>query len=179
VVADALTLLRLVLAPVLAVAIAHEAPVAASAVFFAAVATDMADGRLARRAGRVSPWGGLFDHAVDAIFCTVGTAALARAGALPAALPPLIAVAFLQYALDSRLLAARGLRPSALGRANGIAYYAIVAVPVVRDALGLAGPGATAVQALGWGLVATTVASILDRGRRLLRRPSAPAVLPE
>ena len=101
-VATALTLLRLALAPVLVFAITRESPLAASAVFFAAVATDFADGHAARRSGFVSPWGGLFDHGVDAVFCTAGTAALACAGVLPVLLPPLIAIAFIQYALDSR-----------------------------------------------------------------------------
>ena len=187
-VATALTLLRLALAPVLVFAITRESPLAASAVFFVAVATDAADGHAARRAGSVSPWGGLLDHGVDAVFCTAGTAALASAGVLPVLLPPLIAVAFVQYAVDSRWrapawqggaaaaqraegerrqapaeLAAGGLRPSALGRWNGIAYYVIVAVPIVRDALALGWPGPATVRALAWGLVATTVVSIVSR----------------
>ena len=201
-VANALTLLRLALAPVLVLAIARDEPLAASAIFFVAVATDFADGRAARRSGVVSPWGGLFDHGVDAVFCTAGTAALACAGALPALLPPLIAVAYVQYALDSRWqggaaaaqrarkaegrasradvrrapawLAARGLRPSALGRWNGIAYYVIVAVPIVRDALGLAWPGSATVQVLAWGLVATTVVSIVSRVVSLRTAPGSP-----
>ena len=47
----------------------------------------------------------------------------------------------------------------------GIAYYVIVAVPVMRDALGLSWPGAALVRAIGWLLVATTVASVIDRLR--------------
>jgi hypothetical protein len=86
---------------------------------------------------------------------------------LPAALPVLIACAFLQYAFDSRLTAARGLRRSALGRWNGISYYAIVGTPVVRDALGLAWPGTGLLMALGWVLVASTAVSMGDRLRRL------------
>ncbi len=173
-VANALTLLRLALAPVLVLAIARDEPLAASAVFFVAVATDFADGHAARRTGVVSPWGERFDHGVDAVFCTAGTAALACAGVLPAVLPPLIAVAFVQYALDSRSPAARGLRPSALGRWNGIAYYVIVAVPIVRDALGLAWPGSATVQVLAWGLVATTVVSIVSRVVSLRTAPGSP-----
>ena len=170
-VANALTLLRLALAPVLVLAIARGSPLAASAVFFAAVATDFADGHAARSTGAPSPWGGFFDHAVDAVFCAAGAAALARAGVLPAVLPLLIAVAFVQYALDSRRLASRGLRSSALGRFNGIGYYVIVAVPIVRDALGLAWPGPGVVRLLAWGLVATTVASILSRAAFLRTAP--------
>ena len=206
-VATALTLLRLALAPVLVLAITRESPLAASAVFFAAVATDFADGHAARRSGFVSPWGGLFDHGVDAVFCTAGTAALACAGVLPVLLSPLIAIAFVQYALDSRWqggaaaaqrarkaegrasrtdlrrapawLAASGLHASALGRFNGIAYYVVVAVPIVRDTLGLGWPGPLLVRLLAWGLVATTAASILDRVRLLLRARSARALASE
>jgi phosphatidylglycerophosphate synthase len=173
VVATALTFLRLALAPVLVLAITRESPLAASAVFFAAVATDVADGHAARRSGFVSPWGGLFDHGVDAVFCTAGTAALVCAGVLPVLLPPLIAIAFIQYALDSRRVTARGLHASALGRFNGIA------VPIVRDTLGLGWPGPLLVRLLAWGLVATTAASILDRLRLLLRARSARAFASE
>lgn len=175
--ANALTLLRLLLAPALAAAILAGDGVAGAVVFAAAVATDLADGWVARRYGEVSPLGGLADHAVDATFVTTGTAALACRGVLPAALPPLIAAAFVQYALDSRRLSSEGLRASSLGRWNGIAYYAIVALPVVRDALGLAAPGPAWVWGLGWALVASTAASMLDRLRLLARasaRPGAP-----
>jgi phosphatidylglycerophosphate synthase len=163
--ANALTGIRLLLAPVLALSIARDAPLAASAVFWIAVATDVLDGVVARRFGESTPFGGLVDHAVDATFVTVGTAALAHAGALPVPLPPLIAVAFLQYALDARTRAGRGLRASALGRWNGIAYYVAVAVPIMRDAMGIGWPSAFLVEVLGWTLVASTGVSIADRLR--------------
>jgi hypothetical protein len=63
-----------------------------------------------------------------------------------------------------------------LGRWNGIAYYAIVAIPIVRDALGLAWPGPALVMALGWLLIGSTLVSMGDRmiGSRIraaLRNP--------
>ena len=85
-------------------------------------------------------------------------------------LPALIILAFVQYALDSRTLAGRTLRSSALGRYNGIAYFALLGVPVIRDALGVVGPSAAWVRGLGWLLVLTTVLSMLDRGWALLAR---------
>lgn len=163
--ANALTLLRLALAPALVAAVLGEEPVAAALCFALAVASDFADGWVARRYGEVSALGGFADHAVDATFATAGTAALACTGALPAPLPLLIALAFAQYALDSRALAASGLAPSRLGRWNGIAYFVIVAVPVVRDAIGLAWPGPGLVLTLGWALVGTTLVSMADRWR--------------
>jgi hypothetical protein len=48
---------------------------------------------------------------------------------------------------------------------NGIGYYVVVAVPIVRDALGLGWPGPLVVQAFGWLLVATTLVSMVLRLR--------------
>jgi phosphatidylglycerophosphate synthase len=166
--ANGLTAVRLALAPGLAAAILADAAGTAAVVFALAVATDLADGRVARRRTEVSSLGGALDHAVDATFVAAGAAALAARGALPALLPWLIAAAFLQYAFDSRTPEG-ALRGSRLGRFNGIAYYAIVAVPIVRDALGLGWPGPRLVLGLGWLLVATTILSMADR-IRLARR---------
>lgn len=171
--ANALTALRLLAAPALFAAICAGEAVVAAALFALAVATDFADGWVARRYGEASPLGGLMDHAADAVFVTSGCAALASLGVLPAPLPALIAVAFVQYALDSRAGPTRPLRASALGRWNGMAYYAIVAVPVVRDALALAGPGPGVVRGLGWVLVVSTLVSMADRLLASLgRRPA-------
>jgi phosphatidylglycerophosphate synthase len=168
--ANALTLVRLLLAPALAAALLAQMPVIAAALFFLAVATDLADGWVARRYGEETPFGGFADHAADAAFVITATAALARMGVLPALLPWLIAAAFIQYALDSRVLSASGLVASGLGRWNGIAYYVIAAIPIVRDAVGLSWPGPALVSGLGWTLIATTLLSMLDRLRRLARR---------
>jgi len=167
--ADALTLLRLLAVPPFVLAVCERSPLLASSIFAIAAATDFADGRVARARGLSSTFGGFLDHAVDAAFVSAGAAALASVGALPWLLSPLIAVAFVQYALDSKLMRSRGLRASSLGRWNGIAYYVIVAIPVVRDALGLGWPGAGLVRALGWALVASTLLSITDRLRLLAR----------
>jgi phosphatidylglycerophosphate synthase len=167
--ANALTLLRLLLVAPFVVAVRGGAPLAASLVFALAAASDFVDGRVARRRGETSDHGGFLDHAVDATFVATGAAALASVGVLPALLAPSIAIAFVQYALDSRLLQASGLKASVLGRWNGIAYYVIVAVPVVRDALGLGWPGPSLVKALGWTLLATTLLSISDRLRLIAR----------
>ena len=166
---NALSLLRLLLIPPLCAAIQLGAARAALFCFGLAVASDLLDGHLARRLAQASSLGGLIDHAVDAIFVCFGLAALAATAAIPSLLPPLIAIAFLQYALDSRHVSWRGLRGSALGRWNGIAYYALLATPLVRDALGLGWPGSALVHALGWALVASTALSMLDRLRLLWR----------
>ena len=172
--ANALTLARLLLAPALAAAVLSGAPVIAAALFFLAVGTDIADGWVARRYREESPFGGFADHAADATFVVTATAALARIDVLPGMLPWLIAAAFIQYALDSRVLSASGLFSSRLGRWNGIAYYVIAAIPIVRDALALTWPGPSLLNALAWALIASTIASMVDRLRLIAtrRRPS-------
>jgi len=163
--ANVLTGARLLLAPVLAVCVLEEARLAAALSFWLAVATDFADGRVARRFGEVSAYGRFFDHATDAAFVSVGTAALAVKNAVPAVLPLLIALAFVQYAVGRREPGAQEPRKSRLGHWNGIAYYVIVAVPVTRDAMGIAWPPPAWVLFAGWLLVATTLVSIGSRLR--------------
>jgi phosphatidylglycerophosphate synthase len=164
--ANGLTATRLVAAPILALAILREAHGLALLVFVAAVLSDFMDGPLARRFGDVSPLGGVFDHATDAAFVTAGNGALAALGRVPQPLPWLIAAAFVQYVVDSRVAAGRTLRASALGRWNGVAYFVVLGIPVVRDGLGLAWPGGALVSAIGWLLVASTVLSMAQRLRR-------------
>lgn len=163
--ANALTATRLVGAPIIAVAILRGADRIALAVFAAAVLTDFLDGRLARRLGEASPLGGVLDHASDATFVTAGNAALGCTGQVPVVLSWLIAAAFLQYAIDSRVAAGGSLRSSALGRWNGVGYFVLLGIPVVRDGLGLGWPGAPLVSALGWALVASTLVSMAQRLR--------------
>ena len=167
--ANGVTFLRLVMAPLLVIAIAAEEWGIATTIFALAVMSDLADGYLARRYAESSTLGGAIDHAVDAVFVIAGTAALGVGGVLPVLLSPLIAVAFLQYALDSRVGPARPLRPSSIGRWNGIAYYVVLAVPIVRDAFDLAWPGSELVMLAGWALVLSTGISILDRLRTSFR----------
>ena len=161
--ANALTLLRLAAAPALAAAIFCQAWLAATGLFWLAVASDFADGALARRRGHSSPLGGFLDHLTDALFCSFGLAALAQQGVVTALLPCGVLVAFTQYAWDSRVIQGKALRASWLGRWNGIAYYVMVAVPVIRNALGIGWPWGWLVGAMASALVLTTAASILDR----------------
>ena len=135
----------------------------AAAAFFFAVATDIADGPLARRRGEVSIFGGLIDHAADALFCIAVLGALASTGLYPALLPFLIAGAFAQYVADSRVLAGQKLRASRIGRYNGIAYFVLAGTPIVRNLLGWSWPSDALLHGLGWIFVATTAVSMIDR----------------
>jgi len=168
--ANALTALRLVCGPLLVLALLDHAALWAAALFWVAVATDLLDGRVARRFGESSALGGFLDHVTDAAFVSLGLAALVLRGEAPWLLPVLVALAFLQYTLDSSVIDGGALRASALGRWNGIAYFVPVGTVVVRDALALAWPGRSLVLALGWLLVATTLLSMADRALALRRR---------
>lgn len=169
--ANALTLLRLAMAPLLAVAIVRDEAGLAVALFAAACASDFADGGLARRLGQTSSVGGLLDHATDAVFVATGLGALAVRAQAPAILPVLVAAAFLQYAIGSRAGAGHPLRPNPLGRWNGIAYYALLGTPLARDVAGAFWPWDGLVRLAGWVLAATTVASMVARSRK---PPAAP-----
>ncbi len=160
---NALTVSRLIAAPVFCCALFSNAHVLAGLLFWGAVATDVADGRVARARGESSAFGGLLDHATDASFVTLGLAALSMQGAIPVALPVLVLVAFLQYMLDSKSLEGRTLRASFLGRWNGILYFVPLGVVATRDAIGLTFPAGQWVLWFGQALVFSTLVSMADR----------------
>jgi phosphatidylglycerophosphate synthase len=156
---------RLAAAPVAALAVHRSESSLALVLFVLAVTTDLLDGPLARRRGEASPLGGLLDHATDALFVSLGLLACAGRGLVPLWLPLLVLASFAQYTLDSRALEGRSLRGSALGRWNGIAYFVLLGVPVVRDGLGIGWPPDGLVRLLGWALVGTTLLSMALRAR--------------
>ena len=162
--ANLLTLSRLACVIPCGWAIGNQRWSLATALFVVAVVTDFADGPLARRYHHDSPLGGLLDHGTDATFVTVALACLAHAAYFTWLLPVLVVAAFLQYTFDSKALAGQRLRASWLGRVNGIAYFVMVGTPIIRNTLQWEWPSTAWLQALGWLLVASTVASMLDRG---------------
>jgi phosphatidylglycerophosphate synthase len=161
--ANALSGIRLILAPLLVWALLGDAADLAGGIFAIALITDLADGWVARRFEESSALGGLIDHAADASFVALGCAALVWQGEYPWPLPGLIVIAFVEYAGSAWRSSTGTLRRSSLGRWNGIAYYVALGIPVVRDALQLAGPGPAWVRGLGWALVASTLLSIVER----------------
>jgi CDP-diacylglycerol--glycerol-3-phosphate 3-phosphatidyltransferase len=178
--ANLLTFLRLLVVVPTALAFAgwaFEAPVWLAVFVAAAIATDHYDGIVARARGTASAAGHLFDHSTDFLFVTGGLSGAVTAGAVPLVLPLLIVVAFTQYVLDSYFLhRQKRLRMSRLGRWNGILYF----VPLVILALArlpwlssLAAALRVLALVVSWVLVASTVASIIDRARS---RPLVPGV---
>jgi CDP-diacylglycerol---glycerol-3-phosphate 3-phosphatidyltransferase len=167
--ANALSVLRLLLAAPCAYAIWLGAWPSAVALFAVAVVTDVFDGIVARRRGQATPLGGLLDHSIDAIFVTTTLSALTLIDVVPALLPPLVIAAFSQYAWDSQALRGAPLRANVLGRWNGIGYYALVGTVIVANALGLDWPSRAVLNALAWLLILSTLTSMGDRALALWR----------
>ena len=138
-----------------------------AALLATALATDWADGVVARRRGTASAGGRLFDHATDCFFVTAGLAGAALAGLVPAVLPVLVAAAFGQYVVDSYFVHSRKqLRMSAVGRWNGIGYFVplvVVAAARLEVAPGLTGPLTAAARLTAYVLIVSTVVSMADR----------------
>jgi phosphatidylglycerophosphate synthase len=168
--ANFLTLLRLLLAAPVALAFADAqfmSPALLATLLAVAMASDYFDGKLARAAGTASARGQLLDHGTDFLFVTSSLVSLVIAGLIHPLLPILVVVAFSQYVLDSYFLfKEKRLRMSFLGRWNGIVYFApLVVVSLSRlqtlshfteelHALSLV---------LGYALIVSTLASIIDR----------------
>jgi len=168
-VANLLTLLRLFAVAPFAWWVARgDAPGWAATLFCVAIATDLADGPLARARGTASGVGRALDHASDFAFVDAGLAAAAWRGAVPWLLPALVAAAFAQYVADSYWLHRAGqLRMSALGRWNGILYFVPLGGALLVD-LGFAGLAAPT-HWVSWALVLSTLASMADRALSLRR----------
>jgi cardiolipin synthase len=157
------SLSRVALTPVMIWAILNDHGAVAIGLFVIVVTSDILDGFIARQTGQETRLGTLLDHGADATFVVSVTGLCAYLGLLPPLLPALIAIAFMQYVLDSHVFAGASLRPSVIGRWNGIAYFvasgsAIVVYHYARDPAIVA-----ALRTFGWLLVATTVFSIAQR----------------
>lgn len=140
-----------------------QAWVAASIILWIAVATDLSDGYIARARNQTSALGGLLDHSSDAFFVTLLLFSLAHHNLIPVALPCIVIMAFAQYALDSRVLSGAPLRTSNLGQYNGISYFLLAGTPVMQRSLEINIIPEAYFPFIGWGLVMTTVISMVDR----------------
>tara|TARA_B100000809_G_scaffold260142_1_gene306510 strand:- start:20353 stop:20895 length:543 start_codon:yes stop_codon:yes gene_type:complete len=135
---------------------------------FIAIATDYFDGKIARATHTESARGMLFDHGTDFLFVSSALAAMASVGAIHPLLPFLIIIAFSQYVLDSYFLFRhKQLRMSFLGRWNGIFYFAPLlcfSATRLEFMAALTSSLQEVTELLGWVLILSTMASIIDRG---------------
>jgi len=168
--ANLISALRIALTPVVAWATLTGMAGIAVVGFVAVVASDLLDGFVARRRGETSALGTMLDHGADALFVTTLCAVAAMLGLLPSLLAPMITLAFIQYVLDSVADGKPKLRPSQMGRSNGIAYFIVTgaAIAVQFFARGT-DPATYLLMASGWILVITTIVSIADRARHTIQ----------
>lgn len=80
---NALTILRMVLVPLLALRVLQHDYIAALGIMFIAAVTDALDGLLARRFGWQSRLGGILDPLADKLMLVVSFVALTVVGAIP------------------------------------------------------------------------------------------------
>ncbi len=154
---------RYIMAPFICLAILTHAWSLATFLYLLAIITDFLDGWLARRLSCVSINGGLLDHSADAFLVAAVLATLSYLQWIPWILPVFVCLAFGQYVLDSNALQGKVLKASQLGRYNGIGYYLLAAIPLVQSSLDWGGISAETIYYLGWGLLLTTLISMLDR----------------
>lgn len=136
--------------------------------FLVVVVSDIVDGIIARRTRQETRLGTLIDHGADAMFVLCVTALFAWLGLLPWVLPPLIGIAFIQYALDSHVFTEAVLRPSSIGRWNGIAYFVVTGFAITVHHFAPATVLAPVLVGCGWLLAATTTISIAQRALYIL-----------
>jgi phosphatidylglycerophosphate synthase len=65
--------------------------------------------------------------------------------------------------LDSKALAGQPLKASSLGKYNGISYFVFAGFPVMQLTLGVTLIPFSWFVWIGWGLVVTSVISMVDR----------------
>lgn len=154
--ANVLSLLRMALAPAFASsALAADRGGSAwvtAAIFALVAASDVVDGRVARRYGTASSRGRALDHAADIAFLLVALATYVALGALPWWVPAAVGASFACYAVDARWPPPRPPRWGAdrLGHLGGIGNWVLVGVLVGNHSAGLEwlSPGAMLVMSV-------------------------------
>jgi CDP-diacylglycerol--glycerol-3-phosphate 3-phosphatidyltransferase len=169
--ANALTALRVLLAPAFVAAVrgAAGAPTlgfVAFALFAICAASDVIDGRVARRRGTVSDAGRTFDHVADIIFLVVALSTYATLGIAPWWVPAAVAASFAFYAVDSwrrRRPHAPSLIGSRLGHAAGVMNYVVVGVLVLDQSAGLQVLPRSVLNGLFWSVPLYSAAAVATR----------------
>jgi CDP-diacylglycerol--glycerol-3-phosphate 3-phosphatidyltransferase len=180
-VANLLTVLRILLAAPVVLLVLEEARFArpaAAVLFIVAALTDLLDGYLARRSGRVSALGAFLDPLADKLLVDGALVALAVRGEVPY----LLAAFFLARDTGVTLLRALGrnrrarLRPGVLAKLKTASISAGAALLLLATAT--EGTAREMIVAPAWiviGLaVLLTLASVVEYGARLLSRRATP-----
>ena len=168
---NSLTIARIMLAPLLAVAMLPDVTTSiAAAVFAVGMASDLVDGYLARSRGLVTRFGTLMDPIADKVF--VGTALVCLAATSRLALWVVLTVFARELLVTALRLAARRhgviIPANQLGKVKTVVQASVVFVLLVAD------PTATITQLLVYLMVAVTLLSGVVyaagylRGRRIL-----------
>ena len=167
-------MLRILLAPVLAVAMqVHSETSLAALVFAAGMTTDVADGYMARSHGRITKFGTLMDPIADKLFVGTALVCLAITGQIPIWVVVIIFARDL-FVTGMRFAARRQgviIAASRMGKAKTVVQAIVVMVLLVT------GTETALIQALVYGMVAITVFSGAQyaagylRGRRRVAVP--------
>ncbi len=92
-----------------------------------AAISDFVDGRVARRTHSSGAFGRWLDNLADVVFVLTALTCEVLAGAIPAYIPALIAVSFVQYAIDTVLISGSSAPVrSRLGHWAGVLNFALV-----------------------------------------------------
>ncbi len=179
--ANALTTGRILLTPVFA-ALICTAPSRprlgwlAVLVFAVVAASDVIDGRMARRWGSASNGGRTFDHLADIGFILAALSTYALLGITPWWVPAAIAASFTFYVVDSwsRPSARGGLIGSRVGHLGGVLNYALVGVLVCNNSAGIHALSDATLSVLFWLVPAYSALAVVNRLGA--RSAAAPAV---
>jgi len=169
--ANALTAARVLLSPLFVWAVLNAGErrlwgVLAVGVFAVVAASDVWDGRLARRWGGDSRSGRLFDHFADIGFLLSALIAYVHVGIIAWWVPAVIAASFAFYVVDSRWRTVAGplsLVGSHIGHVGGICNYVLVGVLACNNSagIGLLSPGF--LTALCWLVPVYSAAAVAAR----------------
>lgn len=169
---NSLTISRILMAPVLVLAMWPDLDAAFAAVVFAAgMTSDYIDGHLARSRGLETKFGALMDPIADKLF--VGTALVCLAATSRIAIWVVVVIFARDLIVTGLRFAARrqgvDVAANRLGKAKTVLQAFVVFVLLLAD------PSAVAVQALVYAMVALTVLSGAVYAARYLRGRSVPA----
>jgi phosphatidylglycerophosphate synthase len=128
-IANLLSASRFVLGAAWLVAFVYGArrPEILGSIALSAAVSDFVDGRVARHTHSSHAFGRWLDNLADVVFVLTALTCEVLAGAIPAYLPALIAISFVQYAIDSVVIS-RSSAPvkSRLGHWGGVVNFALV-----------------------------------------------------